>query len=176
LDKAEASERWFIGERLTRVDIQEFADNDGYRTAADWLASRKQQLRVLRHFVQAPAFKKLWALLREHDKKGIGTIPSYSPARGSMPARLLQAIEEWHKAPKLTSAERKRLSQKIAKTCEELRNPSGASCTKPRARRPILKIPIRRRGPSSRGFQSLRRRHYESGQRPIFWNSMARSS
>lgn len=120
LDTAEASERWLTGEKLTRSEIQEFAEDDGYRTAADWLASRKQQLRMHRHFVHAPVFRKLWALLREHDRTGIGAVPSYGPSRGSVPARLLEAVVHWHQAPKLTSAERKKLSQKIVKACEEL--------------------------------------------------------
>lgn len=120
LKKAEASQRWFESESFTRDELQEMAEQDGYRTAAAWLAVRKQSLQTLHRFVHEDAFKRLWAILREYDKKKLSTIPSYSPGRGSVPSLLLSAIQHWHQAPKLTATERSQLSQKIAATCEVL--------------------------------------------------------
>ena len=120
LQKAMASQRWFEGENFTRDDIQDMAESDGYRTAAAWLEMRKQTHRAMDYFVHEAAFKKLWQLLREHDKKGFSTMPSYSSGRRAVPWALLEAIQHWQLAPKLTAGERKRLSTKIAVACEVL--------------------------------------------------------
>lgn len=118
LKTADESNRWLKAEQPTPDELQQYAENEGYRTARSWLEMRKDGYLALNYFINEDAFKKLWMLLKEYDQKT--DWHSYSPANGGVPSRLMSALQLWHQSPKFTVAERIRHSKKVALLCQEL--------------------------------------------------------
>ncbi len=97
-----------------------YASRFGFRT---WAAPRECQRdthRAAALFRSEPAFRTLWKLLKQHDAKLAWGPMLYGPHNAGVPAKLLSAIETWHKTPKFTDAELTRHKAKIARKCKEL--------------------------------------------------------
>jgi hypothetical protein len=108
------------------------ASKDGFRTWRNYTTCRDHQHKLLEMFVHEAAFRTLWRELRESDAN-LGSGPElYGPHNGSVPSRLIRAVELWHQEPKLTKADRAKHNRRIASLCDDLLQllnqvtPSGA--------------------------------------------------
>jgi hypothetical protein len=104
---------------LTASERAAYALERGCRTWAALIAGVEACDQLFHSYVYSPAFADLWAFLKELDRRG-GSIELFCPANGAVPARLIEAVVEWHRLPKFTKTEHKRHCDRIAVLCDEL--------------------------------------------------------
>ncbi|WP_395350042.1 hypothetical protein [Variovorax sp. UC122_21] len=119
LVEVEQMQEEFAGLDVSEEEMEERAEWAGFRSARAWKTAREDVHKLLKNFVHAVPFQKLWAALKENDQES-GEIWGYAPGPAGVPNKLVEALQAWHQAPKFTTAERRAHSKKIADACEKL--------------------------------------------------------